>query len=267
VGKQDGGFTVEARGRHPGGMPGMKIGKVTPSFITDLWKEVEPRIREAPTLEAACQSLAETIFLEFEESVALARVFFTVPFDRLTPIRRRFVQELARGAGVEGSLRTATPVLSLVGTFGVEEEWRDPLSSERHLGIPLVSMPFVDAIPMISRLLKDLGIPLEWAETCDTATIERTVGRTAELFFVEDAAQALDQHGRKIISAQEFVSGYGIRGVFGVGGGYIGGQILVLIVFCRDGLKRTAAETFMATTALFKAKTATLVGEGRIFRR
>jgi hypothetical protein len=245
----------------------MRIGKVTPSFITSLWSDIEPRMREAPTLEAASQSLVERIFLEFEESVALARVFFTVPFDHLTPVRRRFVQERARGAGVERSLRTATPVLSLVGTFGLEEAWRDPLSSGGHLGVPLVSAAFVDAIPMISGLLKELGIPLEWADTYDTATIERTIGRTAELFFVEDAASALDQRGRKIISAREFVSSYGIRGVFGVGGGYIGGQIVVLIVFCRDGLTRTAAETFMAMTALFKTKTAVLVGEGRIFQR
>lgn len=245
----------------------MEIGRATPSRLTDLWKGIEPKVRSSRTLEAASQVMARAIFDEFEESVVLARIFVTAPYDSLTPVRRRFVQNVARTARVEESLRTATPVLSLVGTFGSQGDWRDPLSSQGHLGIPLVSASFVDAIPMISGLLKDLGIPLEWADTYDAATIERTIGRSAEMFFVSDASQATDSRGRKIISAGSFVSGHGIHAVFGVGGAYIGGQILVLMVFCRDGLTRAAAEPFMAMTALFKAKTAHLVGAGRIFGR
>lgn len=245
----------------------MRIGKVTPSFMAALWADVEPGIRAASTLEAASQILAQTVFQQLQESVVLARVFLTVPFDGLTPVRRRFVQDLAGQCGVGKSLRTATPVLSLVGTWGADESWRDPLSSRRHLGIPLVSAAFVDSIPMISRLLREIGVPLEWAETYDTASIERTIGRTAEMFFVADAERAVDQKGRKIISAQDFVSDHGIKAVFGVGGVYAGGQILVLMVFCRDDLTRSAAELFMATTALFKAKTAGLVGTGRLFHR
>jgi hypothetical protein len=36
-------------------------------------------------------------------------------------------------------------------------------------------------------------------------------------------------------------------------------------VFCRDDVPRHAAESFMSLTALFKNKTAQLVGEGKVF--
>ncbi len=95
--------------------------------------------------------------------------------------------------------------------------------------------------------------------------IEKTMGRSAGLFFVEDATEATDHRGRKIITAQHFVETYRVKAVFGIGGAYVGGQIVVLVVFCRDDIPRDAAESFLALTALFKTKTAKLVGEGQIF--
>ena len=95
--------------------------------------------------------------------------------------------------------------------------------------------------------------------------IEKTMGRAKRLFFVEDAAKATDVQGRQIISAQDFVSRYEVKGVFGIGGAYVGGQISVLVVFCRDTFPRTAAEYFMTLMALFQAKTAWLVGSGKVF--
>ena len=61
---------------------------------------------------------------EFGDSVVIARVFFTVPFDNLPPGNQTFVQNLAEGAGAVAALKTATPVLSLIGTHGAEAEWR-----------------------------------------------------------------------------------------------------------------------------------------------
>ena len=95
--------------------------------------------------------------------------------------------------------------------------------------------------------------------------IEKTMARAAGLFFVEDARESVDQRGRKIITAQRFVERFRVQAVFGIGGAYVGGQIVVLVLFCRDHVAREAAESFLALTALFKAKTAALVGAGRIF--
>jgi hypothetical protein len=243
----------------------VQIGRTTPSSITDLWTAVEPTIRAATRLEDAAQVLVDAVCQRFEESVVLARMFVTVPYDSLPPSNRHFVKQQAERSAAAGDLRTVTPVLSLIGTCGQEPSWNDRRQSNSHVGIPLISSAFVDAVPMISRLLKELGIPLDWVDSQDSTMIEKTMGRSAGLFFVGDATEATDHRGRKIITAQHFVETYGVKAVFGIGGAYVGGQIVVLVVFCRDDVPQDAAESFLALTALFKNKTAGLVGDGKVF--
>lgn len=195
--------------------------------------------------------------------MALARVFTTVRFESLPQSSQEFVSELAASADAE--LHAETPVLSLLGTHGDQESWKDRRRSEGHVGIPLISSAFVGAIPMISRLLKELGVPLDWIDSHDAAVIEKTLGDSESLFFVDDASEATDDQGRKIIAAQDFVTGYKIQSVFGIGGAYAGGQILVVVVFNHDRLDRVVAEHFLPLATLFKSNTEGLVAEGRIF--
>jgi len=118
---------------------------------------------------------------------------------------------------------------------------------------------------MISRLLRELGVPLDWADSQDSQVMVETVGRAAGVFFVENAAEATDHQGRKIIVAQDFVSRYDVKSVFGTGGVYPGGQMLVVVVFCRDIVSRALAEQYLALRNWFQSKTTALVGAMKIF--
>lgn len=242
----------------------MKIEKTTAATMTDLWRKVEPQAKKAKALEEAAQALVTALYTQFKESVVLARVYFTVPFGKLPASNKAFVQKLAESAGAASNLKASTPVLSLIGTAGQEADWNDRRKSKGHVGIPLISAAFVDAIPMISRLLKELGVPLDWVNTQDAAIIKK-MDRAAGLFFVENAAEATDHQKRKIIPAQDFVSGYNVKTVFGVGGGYAGGQIIVIVMFCRDMIPRAAGERFVALRDSFKGNTSSLVETGKIF--
>ena len=242
----------------------MKIEQTTASTITELWTKVEPRVKQSKSLEEAAQALATALHTQFQESVVLARVYFTVPFGALPATNKAFVQKLAESAGAASDLKAATPVLSLIGTAGQEVDWNDRRKSKDHVGIPLASSAFVDAIPMISRLLKELGVPLDWVDTQD-AEIVKKMDRAAGLFFVENAAEATDHQGRKIIPAQDFVSGHNVKTVFGVGGGYAGGQIVVVVAFCRDLIPRASAERFVALRDAFKGNTSSLVETAKVF--
>ena len=227
---------------------------------------MEPRIQQSKCLEEAAQELATALHNQFAESVVLARVFFSVSFDSMPPINKGFVRRLVESAGAASGLKGTTPVLSLIGTHGQESDWNDRRKSKGHMGIPLISSVFVDAIPMISRLLKELGVPLDWVDSHDSEIIKNTLGGpSVGLFFVENAAEATDHEGRKIIAAQDFVSPYDVKSVFGTGEEYSGGQILVVVLFCRDGFSRATAERFQALTSLFKRKTTFLVGATKIF--
>jgi hypothetical protein len=245
----------------------MRIDEATPVAVTDLWQSIESGVRQAGSLENAAQQMASALHLRFDESIALARVFLTVRFDSLPARNREFVRSLAASSGAGPDLKETTPVLSLLGTHGDQEEWNDPRRSQGHLGIPLISSDFVGAIPMVSRLLRELGVPLDWIDTHDASVIQKTLGDAASLFFVEDASQVTDDQGRKIIAAQEFVSGYKIQSVFGIGGAYSGGDMLVTVVFSHDRFSRERAEQFLPLVTLFKSNTDRLVTEGRLFAK
>jgi hypothetical protein len=243
----------------------MKIEQATSATITELWADALPRVKQAQRLEEAAQTLAEPLHKQFSESVVVTRVFLTVPFGDLPKSNREFVQNLAGSAGAANALKTDTPVLSLIGTHGQEKDWCDRRKSKGHVGIPLISADFVGAIPMISRLLKEFGVPLDFLDNHDPDVLIETIGKKTGLFFVEDAAQVTDAQGRKIIAAQDFVSDHNVKSVFGIGGAYDSGQLFVIVVFCRDAFSRTTAEDFLTLATLFQSQTNGLASSQNIF--
>ncbi len=100
-----------------------------------------------------------------------------------------------------------------MGTHGQEGNWNDRHKSQGHVGMPLISSAFVGAIPMISRLLKEPGVPLDWIDSHDSQIIKKAVGKSAGLSLVDNAAQATDNEGRKIIAVQDFASKYDVKSV------------------------------------------------------
>jgi len=243
----------------------MKIEQTTASIVSEFWASVEPDVGQSKCLEEAAQELVSALHKQFSESVVLARVYVTAPFDALPVTNKSFVQNLTESTGAEADLKATTPVLSLIGTYGQEEDWRDRRNSKGHVGIPLISSAFVGAIPMISRLLHELGVPMDWIDTHETEMIIKTVGRKAGLFYVENAAEATDREGRKIIAAQDFVADYDVKSVFGIGGAYSQGQVFTMVAFCRDVFPRDVAEHFVPLTDSFQGRTSTLVETNKIF--
>ena len=249
----------------PAVAPAIKIRYASPMAVVGLWETIKPAIEHAKYLEDVAQELAQTLHAQFEDSIVLARVFITINFGSLPPANAEFVRDLAESAGATAGLRDATPVLSLIGTRGVEQEWNDRRRSKSHVGIPLISSTFVDDIPMISRLLKDLGVPLDWVDSQEPEIIQKVIGQSEGLFFVADAEFAKDAQGRRIIVAQDFVSDYRVKSVFGIGGAYPGDEIIVIVAFCRDAFPEPVAEHFLPLASLFKGQTAALVAQGLIF--
>jgi hypothetical protein len=131
----------------------------------------------------------------------------------------------------------------------------------------MISSAFVSAIPMISRLLKELGVPVDWVDSHDSEIIVNTIADTTGLFFVENAAKAKDNRGRNIIAAQDFVAQHNIQSVFGVGGAYATGQIVVIINFCKTAVPRPVAELFLPLAAAFIEKTSPHLNRGNLFCR
>jgi hypothetical protein len=241
----------------------MKLRDASSASIRELWDGVEPELRAAQHLENAAQALTHKVYDTFSEGVVLARVFVTVPFGDLPEANQEFVRNLAGDAA--GELKASTPVLSLIGTYGEKKPWQDRRTSKGHVGIPLISSSFVGAIPMIARLLRELGVPVEWVDSHDTDIVKRKLGDSAGLFFVEDAGTATDHQNRRIIAAQDFVKENDVKSVLGIGGAYFGGAIVTLIMFCRESLPRTSTGKFLPLINFFKSATTNLSSPKRVF--
>ncbi|MEW6351393.1 MAG: hypothetical protein AB1646_20260 [Thermodesulfobacteriota bacterium] len=198
------------------------------------------------SVEEVAQTSMEILYDHFSHTVVLARLFATVPFGELPATNKQIVRGLAQSAHNEQGLRNNTLVLSLLGTRGMESKWNDRLGSQGHVGIPLISSSFISSIPMLSRLLRQLGAELDWFEQADCGIVDdRNLSRFGGLFYVRDAATEVDRQGRKVIVAQDFVRDYGIKTVFGFGGGMlVGCNFLVSIFFCRSLVEREDVEPF-----------------------
>jgi hypothetical protein len=231
-----------------------------------LERRVRETIHAAATLEDAAQRYTQVVYKALRDSIVLVRVFATVPFAGLPASNQTFVRAVARAARLEDSITDHTLVLSLLGTMGVEPIWCDRRMSVNHVGIPLISRDFVTAIPMIWRLLEQLGVDLGWIGREDTAIVGKTFGFQSGVFHVADATTAVDSRNRKIIGAQEFVARHAIKTVFGVGGGYVGTPVYATIIcFCRDAIDEASVEGFRAHIACFEAETEQLAKTGKIF--
>lgn len=156
-------------------------------------------------------------------------------------------------------------MLRLLGTHGAEAAWCDRRTSVGHRGIPLVSAAFVHAIPMVARLLKELGVDLAWLDTSPEVNARRLLGGFNGVFYVDDAASARDAHGRLVIPAQDFVAERRVKTVFGMGGFYPDGTLLAIIVFSSEHLKRSQVEPLTSLFSMLKGETFGVVRARRLF--
>jgi hypothetical protein len=211
------------------------------------------------TLEEAAQRFCDLFYRELTDT-ALVRVFGTVPLERLGQRELAFVETLLQREGRPLRLAAADPVLTLFGTRGIEAAWSAREASRGHLAIPLSSEDFVAEIPMLARLLSELGFGSLRAGNGSWQFVRKLPSGADGLFFVGDARTASDERGRLIIPATEFVERYGIRTVFGFGG-EVAGQSMMLstIVFCRNVLAREDASRFIVLFERLRDATKTVL--------
>jgi hypothetical protein len=232
-----------------------------------LQNRLRDSMRHSAAIETAAADLAQLIFDEFPGQVALARVFATIPFERLPAFNRRVSLSLATAKDVAGLLRPETPVLSLLASRGLLPEWNDRRRSERHVGIPLVSQDFVRSTPMVATLLSELGYQLDGLDPYKgRALTERLIGgESAGTMYVDDAKSALDALKRKVVPAQDFVAAHGVETVFAIGGCWPNQSLAACIVFMRCPLSRTFVRRIAPVLSVFRAGTTPLAMHDRYF--
>ena len=230
-----------------------------------LWDRIENEIKTHRCLAHAAQHCADVLFSQLIDSLALVRIFATVRFYELSGFERMKCIEHAAAHGADRGLTGKTNVLSLMGTRGAREQWNDRRESRDHLGIPLVSASFTESIPMIATLMKEIGIGTDWIDIEEPHIIVHNRGRTAGMFYVDDARTAVDAKGRLVVPAQQFVETENLKTVFGVGGAYPNGTFISIVFFTRMTLTRLDIERFLPLVHAFKAGTMKIVSARSFF--
>lgn len=244
----------------------LRILTASRTQILGLQDRVRERIRDAASIEAASQWCVEHVAEAFGDAV-LVRMFITIPYGSLPERERQAADGVAEAKGNRELLGDRTPVLTLVGTAGVEAAWGDRLRSQGHLGIPLCSAEFVDSIPMIAQLLREMGIDIGEDDLALRHQSEKVLSAGwVGLFHVDDARTSKDGKGRFVIPNQDFVDRYGIRCAFGLGKAFGNGSVACLIVFANSLITRDQVSALVPIMNMFKASTTELMRENLIFK-
>jgi hypothetical protein len=206
----------------------------------------------AGSMEQAAEGIVRYLYDRLAEasgarSCALVRLFTTLDYADLDRDLREFGDGLMRGHRIESH----TKCLTLLATAGDEPAWNSRLASTGHKTIPLPSEHVVEQIPMISKLIRQLGLDVGTILRPDPELLLELDQRSYNVFHVPRA------EGSPFIPAQAgFVVPHGIRSVLGFGGLFPTGNMFAVLMFTRVEIPRKTAEMFR--TAALNAKIALL---------
>ncbi len=190
-----------------------------------------------------------------KNSCALVRFFKTHPYEKLTPELREFADGLLGNNSPSPTMKC----LTLLATAGVRSEWNSRQTSVGHKAIPLVSAHLIEQSPMISQLIKQLGLEISNVLEPSPDILMTLEQRTFNVFHLSKAV------GSPYIPAQEeFVIPFAIQSILGFGGMLPSGNLFAIIMFSKVQIPDNTAELFKSLA--LSVKMAVLPFElGRVF--
>lgn len=206
-----------------------------------LGSELRKIIYSASSIEAAAQSMCELLYESLDDSVAgqrssaLVRCYKTHSYSELPAD----LQGFARNALKRKPSSPHVKCLTLMGTAGSRPEWNSRFRSIGHRAIPLESVEMVDQAPMVSQLIRQLGLDVTSVIAPTPEILRQEEGKSYGVFYVPRAA------GSPYIPAQaEFVIRERVQSVLGFGGLLRNGDMLAVIIFSRTAISEETASRF-----------------------
>lgn len=189
-----------------------------------------------------------------QPSCALVRFFKTHPYEEFDAPLREFATRMLDGRAPSPAMQC----LTLLATAGDKPEWNSRKTSVGHQAIPLPSPEMVRRAPMISNLIKQLGLEIEMVVKPDPHLLTDLTQESFNVFHVPEAA------GSPYIPAQqEFVIPFQIKSVLGFGGILPSGSLFAVVMFSKCPIGRETAELFKPLA--LNVKVAVLPCEGTVF--
>ena len=213
------------------------------------------------SMEAAAQRIAETLFHELcdnagKPACVLTRLFVTLPVGELEESLRK--RAVARLPELETAERARVNCLTLLGSMGVEPAWTNRQGSIGHAVTPLTCPDDLVRLPMIGKLIEQLGIEPRSIIQPQSHQTEQVETQLYQVFHVERAA------GSPLVPAQaEFVNRHGIESVLGLGGLLPDGNLYAVLMFSRVKISAEVVPLFRALALYVKLALLPFVGGPR----
>lgn len=167
-------------------------------------------------------------------ATALVRFYRTINFADLDPSLQGYVASAMRPDKPWPSMKCFT----LMGTAGELPEWNSRQASASHRAMPLSSRVAIERLPMVSRLIRDLGVPVESLVDPRASEIASDPGVPLNVFYIQRA------EGNRSVPDQHFVREHGIQSVVAFGGSISTSDLWTIIFFTRVELRPEVAGLF-----------------------
>lgn len=182
-----------------------------------------------------------------EKSCALVRLFKTHPYEDLEVELAEYARSMLGDYPPWPTMKCMIPL----ATVGEQTEWNSRHTSVGHKAIPLASESVVAQMPMISQLIRQLGLDIKTVINPDPNLLVEIEQRKYNVFYVPEAI------GSPYIPAQDsFVIPFGIKSVLGFGGLLPSGNMFAIILFLKIQIPMSTVQMF--STLALNVKTALL---------
>jgi hypothetical protein len=168
------------------------------------------------------------------KACALVRLFKTHDFGELGEDLRRFARERLAGADEKPGIKC----LTLLATAGDQSEWNSRAGSKGHQAIPLPNETAINNAPMISQLLREMGLSSGAFVKPDSHLMLDPERTDFNVFHVPEA------HGSPYVPSQDFVRASHVNSVLGFGGLLPSRNLFAVIMFSKARISRPTAECF-----------------------
>lgn len=198
------------------------------------------------------QHIVKSLFQSFgtpdEPEMALVRIYRLLPVSHLPADLRPLVDQ------------DEQYVMTLTGTYGLEDAWCDRRRSVNHKVIPIKKVMVSRLVPMFEAILVN-GMQVDFQRLYATGDVVASTSGFGGTFFVPNVAVSPEH----IPAQEEFVRPYGIISEVGFGGVIAGGEDLIslytLFAFSRVRISEQTAASFYAMRPLIGTALATRSGQ------
>lgn len=167
-------------------------------------------------------------------ATALVRFYRTINFADLDQSLQGFAASAMRPTKPWPSMKCFT----LMGTAGELPEWNSRQASAAHRAIPLSSRVAIERLPMVSRLIRDLGMSVDALVDPPPSEAISDPGVPLNVFYIQRA------DGHPSVPDQTFIREHGIQSVVAFGGSINASDLWTIIFFTRVEVRPEVAGLF-----------------------